>query len=169
MTMTQADSVPPYIQLDRPMVFQGGPIKATIDPQRLSIPGVLQRADIFELRMINDSWNDRPIYLSRTSAGYGSELGLGSYMLTQGLATKLFVAPTVPSKDTLNVPGAGWIDLKRTETLWDSVFIAPKSLAKRHDWVDRPSVGIPYLYVATGLMLAEVLQATGDTSAAACA
>jgi hypothetical protein len=167
MTMTQADSVPPYIQLDRPMVFQGGPIKATIDPQRLSIPGVLQRADIFVLRMIADSWNDRPMYLSRTSAGYGQELGLGSYMLTQGLATKLFVPPAVPSKDTLNIPGAGWIDLKTTKTLWDSVFIAPKSLAARHDWVDRPSVGIPYLYVATGLMLAEVLQATGDNAAAA--
>jgi hypothetical protein len=47
------------------------------------------------------------------------------------------------------------------------VFIAPKSLAARHDWVDRPSVGIPYLYVATGLMLSEVLQATGDTTNAA--
>ncbi|MDB4892051.1 MAG: hypothetical protein JWL61_3906 [Gemmatimonadetes bacterium] len=167
MTQTQADSVPPYIQLDRPMVFQGGPVKATIDPQRLSIPGVLQRADIFVLRMINDSWNDRPIYLSRTSAGYGQELGLGQYMLTQGLATKLFVPPAVPSKDTLNIPGAGWIDLKRSRTLWDSVFTAPKSLAARHDWVDRPSVGIPYLYVATGLMLAEVLQATGDNAGAA--
>ncbi|MEO8333905.1 MAG: hypothetical protein ABI664_02970, partial [bacterium] len=166
MSQAQADSVPPYIQLDRPMIFQGGPVKATIDPQRLSIPGVLQRADIFVLRMINDSWNDRPIYLSRTSAGYGQELGLGSYMLTQGLATKLFVPPAVPSKDTLNIPGAGWIDLKRSKTLWDSVFTAPKSLAARHDWVDRPSVGIPYLYVATGLMLAEVLQATGDNAGA---
>ena len=167
MTMLQADSVPAYIQLDRPMVFQGGPIKATIDPQRLSIPGVLQRADIFVLRMIADSWKDRPIYLSRTSAGYGNELGLGSYLLTQGLATKLFIPPAVMGKDTLNVPGVGWIDLQRTHTLWDSVFTGHQSLARRRDWVDRPSVGIPYLYVATGLMLSEVLQATGDTQGAA--
>ena len=166
MSLSQADSVPAYIQLDRPMVFQGGPIKATIDPQRLSIPGVLQRADIFVLRMIADSFNDRPIYLSRTSAGYGNELGIGSFMLTQGLATKLFVPPAVAGKDTLMVPGAGWVDVKRTKTLWDSVFAAPKSLAARSDWVDRPSVGIPYLYVATGLMLSEVLQATGDASGA---
>jgi hypothetical protein len=40
-------------------------------------------------------------------------------------------------------------------------------LSKRSDWIDRPSVGIPYLYVATGLMLSEVLQATGDMPAAA--
>jgi hypothetical protein len=167
MTMAQADSVPPYIQLDRPMTFQGGPIKATIDPARLSIQGVLQRADIFVLRMIADSYNERPIYLSRTSAGYGNELGLGSYLLTQGLATKIFVPPAVPSRDTVLVSGAGWVDVKRTETLWDSVFVGYKSLAKRHDWVDRPSVGIPYLYVATGLMLSEVLQSMGDAKEAA--
>ncbi len=167
MTLVQADSVPAYIQLDRPMTFQGGPIKANIDPQRLSIPGVLQRADIFVLRMIADSYADRPIYFSRTSAGYGNELGLASYLLTQGLATKVFVPPAVPGKDTLMVPGAGWVDLARTKVLWDSVFTAPKSLAKRHDWVDRPSVGIPYLYVATGLVLSEVLQATGDAAGAA--
>ena len=32
------------------MNFEGGPIRATIDPQRLSITDVLQRADIFVLR-----------------------------------------------------------------------------------------------------------------------
>jgi hypothetical protein len=167
MTMAQADSVPPYIQLDRPMTFQGGPIKATIDPARLSIQGVLQRADIFVLRMIADSFTERPIYLSRTSAGYGSELGLGSYLLTQGLATKIFVPPPAQDKDTLLVSGAGWVDVPRTKTLWDSVFVGYKTLAKRSDWVDRPSVGIPYLYVATGLMLSEVLQSTGDAKEAA--
>ena len=167
MTMGQADSVPAYIQLDQPMTFQGGPIKATIDPQRLSIPGVLQRADIFVLRMIADSYGERPIYLSRTSAGYGNELGLGSYLLTQGLATKLFVPPASPGKDTLLVSGAGWVDVQRTKVLWDSVFTAQKSISKRSDWVDRPSVGIPYLYVATGLMLSEVLHATGDAAGSA--
>ena len=166
MTMEQADSVPAYIQIDKPMTFQGGPIKATIDPERLSIPGVLQRADIFVLRMIADSFGERPIYLSRTSAGYGSELGIGSYLLTQGLATKLFIAPVAANRDTLLVAGAGWVDVARTRTLWDSVFVGHRSLATRHDWVDRPSVGIPYLYVATGLMLSEVLQATGDSTGA---
>jgi hypothetical protein len=158
--------VPAYIQLDQPMTFQGGPIKATIDPQRLSIPGVLQRADIFVLRMIADSFGERPIYLSRTSAGYGHELGIGSNLLTQGLATKIFVPPAAPGKDTVLVQGAGWVDVARTQALWDSVYTGQKSISKRHDWVDRPSVGIPYLYVATGLMLSEVLQATGKPDAA---
>jgi hypothetical protein len=166
MTLSEADSVPAYLQLDRPMTFQGGPIKAVIDPQRLSIPGVLQRADIFVLRMIADSYGQRPIYLSRTSAGYGNELGLGGNLLTQGLATKLFTPPATPGKDTLMVPGAGWVDVARTKTLWDDVFTGQKSIATRNDWVDRPSVGIPYLYVATGLMLSEILHATADTAAA---
>ncbi len=167
LTLAAADSVPPYVQLDRPMTFQGGPIRATIDPQHLSIPGVLQRADIFVLHMIADSYGERPIYLSRTSAGYGNELGIGNYLLTQGLATKVFIPPAAPGKDTLMLAGAGWVDLKRTQTLWDSVFTATKSLSARKDWIDRPSVGIPYLYVATGLLLSEVLQSTGDNTGAA--
>jgi hypothetical protein len=167
MTPEQADSVPAYIQIDRPMNFEGGPIRATIDPQRLSIPNVLQRADIFVLKIIAESFSDRPIYFSRTSAGYGNELGLGNYLLTQGLASKVFVPPAAPSKDTLLLPGAGWVDVKRTKTLWDSVFAGQHAISARNDWVDRPSVGIPYLYVATGLMLSEALQTTGDSAAAA--
>jgi hypothetical protein len=167
MTPEQADSVPAYIQIDRPMNFEGGPIRATIDPQRLSIPNVLQRADIFVLKIIAESFADRPIYFSRTSAGYGNELGLGNYLLTQGLASKVFVPPAAPSKDTLLLAGAGWVDVKRTKTLWDSVFAGQHAISARNDWVDRPSVGIPYLYVATGLMLSEALQTTGDSAAAA--
>ena len=44
--------------------------------------------------------SDRPIYFSRTSAGYGNELGLGNYLLTQGLATKLFIAAGRPGRRT---------------------------------------------------------------------
>ena len=58
-------------------------IVATITPRTLT------RADIFVLRMIKDN-TGRPIYFSRTSGGYGSqELGLGPYLITQGLARKL--------------------------------------------------------------------------------
>jgi len=74
----------------------------------------------------------------------------------------VFIPPASPSRDTLLVAGVGWVDVQRTKALWDSVFTAPKSLARRSDWVDRPSVGIPYLYVATGLMLSEVLNATNQ-------
>jgi len=41
------------------------------------------------------------------------------------------------------------------------VFKGPQSVLRTGDWIDRPSVGIPYLYVATGLELAEALKDQG--------
>ena len=53
------------------------------------------RADAFVLRMIQDSWPARPIYFARSAGGYPRSFGLGDNVLTQGLASKLFVPPTV--------------------------------------------------------------------------
>jgi hypothetical protein len=41
------------------------------------------------------------------------------------------------------------------------VFKGPQSVINTGDWIDRPSVGIPYLYVATGMELAEALKIRG--------
>ena len=166
MTMQDADSVPAYYPLNAPMNFQAGAIKATIDPKNLD-QGVLQRADLFVLRMIQDAWPQRPIYFARTSGGYARSLGLGDDVLTQGLASKLFVPPAAAdAKDTVYVQGDGWLDLPRSETLWDSTFKGPQSVVHTGDWIDRPSVGIPYLYVATGLELAEALKTRGEAQKA---
>jgi len=173
MSMQDADSVPPYYQLAAPMAFQTGPIKATIDPRNLD-HGVLQRADLFVLRMIQDAWPQRPIYFARTSGGYARSLGLGDDVITQGLASKLFVPPTsdtskaaaAVSGDTVYVQGDGWFDLPRSDSLWTHVFQGPQSILHTGDWIDRPSVGIPYLYVATGIELAEALKGNGKTDEA---
>ena len=66
------------------------------------------------------------------------------------------------SKDTLAIPGQGFLDVKRTKTLWNDVFLGQQAIIRKGDWVDRPSVGIPYLYVSTGLILAEALTQAGD-------
>src|SRR5215210_2005356 len=87
LTLAQADSVPLGVELRGPQVFKKGGLVATIDPRALR-GGVLERADIFVLRMIMDN-NERPIYFSRTSGSYGQSLGLRDYLLTQGLARKL--------------------------------------------------------------------------------
>ncbi|MDQ3995496.1 MAG: DUF2723 domain-containing protein [Gemmatimonadota bacterium] len=165
MTLDQADSVPAYTVLTRPMVFRKGEITATIDPRYLiqagEGAGLLQRADIFVLYMLRDAFPERPMYFSRTSGGYAQQLGLENYTLTQGLASKVFVPPPAPGRDTLYLQGDGWLDVRRTEALWKNVFLGPQALIEKGDWIDRPSVGIPYLYVATGLALAEALRATG--------
>ncbi|HVX39675.1 MAG TPA: DUF2723 domain-containing protein [Gemmatimonadaceae bacterium] len=161
MTMTDADSVPAYYPLNRPMAFESHGLKATIDPKNLD-NGILQRADLFVLRMIQDAWPDRPIYFARTSGGYARSLGMGDDVLTQGLASKLFLPPAAAAaKDTVYMQGDGWMDVPRTDTLWNTVFQGPQSVMHSGDWIDRPSVGIPYLYVATGLELAEALKNQG--------
>ena len=38
-------------------------------------------------------------------------------------------------------------------------------LVRRGDWIDQPSIGIPYLYVATGLELAEALSQRDQAAA----
>ena len=169
MSLDEADSVPPYWQIDKPMVFKAGchpEPNATCDIQAVIPPHLLQRADLFVLRMIQDAWPQRPIYFSRTSGGYARELGLGDHVLTQGLAAKVFVPPKASTRDTMNVAGDGWMDVKRTSELWNNDFVGPKSVVRTGDWIDQPSVGIPYLYVATGLELAEALRSRGDIGAA---
>ena len=169
MSMEEADSIPAYSVLDRAMVFRKGPIQATIDPQRLPAVeggGLLQRADIVVLQMIAQSWPERPVYFSRTSGSYARQLGFEANTLTQGLASKLIPTPSTVGGDTLFIAGDGWFDVKRTQALWDSVFMGPQSLIRRGDWIDRPSVGIPYLYIATGASLSEALRAQGKVAAA---
>jgi transmembrane protein TMEM260 (protein O-mannosyltransferase) len=162
MSPDEADSVPPYMFINKPMELKVGDLRITLDPKRLTQDangnGVLQRADIFVLKMVADSWPGRPIYFSRTSGGYARELGFSNNVLTQGLAAKVFIPPATTTRDTVLVQGDGWFDAARTKVLWTEVFKAPKSLIRRGDWIDQPSVGIPYLFVATGLELAEVLR-----------
>ena len=162
MTTQEADSIPPYYFINKPTGLKFGALQITLDPKRMTQDGngngILQRADVFVLRIIADSWPGRPVYFSRTSGGYARELGFGNNTLTQGLAAKVFVPPAAATNDTAFVQGDGWLDVPRTKTLWTDVFKAPKSLIRRGDWIDQPSVGIPYLYVATGLELTEILR-----------
>ena len=160
LTMQQADAIPLAVELREPQVFRKGAMTVTVPPR------ILYRADYVVLRMVLDAFPERPIYFSRTSGGYGQELGFGNYLMTQGLARKLMPAVPTAGRDTLQLPGEGWVDIATTHALWNDVFEAPASLIRKGDWIDRPSVGIPYLYVATGVVLAEGLQRTGRTAAA---
>ena len=167
MSLDEADSVPAYYPLQAPMNFTSGSLHAVIDPKNLD-HGVLQRADLFVLRMIQDAWPERPIYFARTSGSYARSLGLGDNTLTQGLAMKLFMPPAAGTKavDSVYVQGDGWLDITRSVELWQNSFKGPQSVVKTGDWIDRPSVGIPYLYVATGVELAEALRGQGKQAEA---
>ncbi len=158
MSFDEADAQPIGTDLTQPQLFVKDHIRAIVPPHFFA------RADWFVMKMIQDGV--RQIYLSRTSGNYANELGLGGYMLTQGLARKLMPDSVRAGRDTLQVPGEGMVDVPRTMELWKD-FKAPASLIKKNDWVDRPSVGIPYLYVSTGVLLYEALQQQGKSKEAA--
>jgi hypothetical protein len=162
MTLDEVDAVDLVELLDRPYVFtvEGTELTATINKREF------WKADYLVLRIIRDSYGERPVYMSRTAGPTPGELGLEPYILTQGLAEKvMYTLPKDPGPDTLKIDN-NWLDLKRTKALWDSVYVAPASLMRKNKWIDFPSQGIPYLYVVTGVTLGHALQVRGDTATA---
>ena len=51
--------------------------------------------------------------------------------------------------------------LPAAKTLWTDVFAGHHSVIKEGQWIDRPSVSMPALYVFMGAELADALRATG--------
>jgi hypothetical protein len=156
MTLDEADRIPPAVELREPSVFRAGNIEARIEPR------VLTKGDIAVLQMIKSD-TGRPVYFARSTGAYAEELGLGPYLLTQGLARKLMSDVPTPGKDTVLVEGQGFVDVPRTEALWTQVFRAPAALIAKDSWVDRASVNSPMLYIATGALLSELLDREGRT------
>ena len=169
LTMDQADAVPSVIELRSPQVFtkEGTDITLTIQPRSFGAFAGLERADLFVLFMIRDAYPERPFFFGRTTGGYAEELGFSPYTVTTGLARKLVPRAPTAAKGIVQVAGEGWLDLETTRALWETSFKAPASLAERDLWVDRPSAGIPFLYVRTGLILSAALAQTGRQAEAA--
>jgi len=168
LTMQQADAVPSVIELLSPQTFrkEGTDIIVNIQPRPFGDFAGLERADLFVLYMIRDAYPERPFFFSRTTGGYVDELGFTPYTLTTGLARKLMPQIPKPGDGIIVAPGEGAFDLESTRALWETVFKAPKSMANRDLWVDRPSAGIPYLYLRTGLVLSSGLAQLGRTDEA---
>jgi hypothetical protein len=162
-TEEEIDSLPLYQVLNQPAVFEkpGTSLRTTLQPQ------VLERADIFVLKMIQDNDETRPLYFSRTAVGYPSKFGFSPYLLVQGFASRLLAHQPEPSLDTLPLPsGQGYMDVERSNALWAEVMDGKESLIRKGGWVDRPSVGIPYLYVDLGLMLSDAQRTRGNQQVA---
>jgi len=161
LSTEQLDAIPQFVEVREPQLFQHGAIRAIVDPRRLEF-GVPVRSDLIVLQLLKENLGVRPFYLSRTTGGYLQALGLESYSLVQGLATKIATSPVISTADTILVPGVGHVDLLRSEALWKA-YGAPAAIVARGDWVDRPSVSIPTTYVSTALLLGEALQRRGRT------
>jgi hypothetical protein len=169
LTMEQADVVPSAVELSSPQTFrkEGTDIVVNIQPRQFGDFAGLERADLFVLYMIRDGYPERPFYFSRTTGGYAEEMGFAPYTVMTGLARKLVPATPKPGDGIVMVPGEGALDLETTRVLWETVFKAPKSMSRRDLWVDRPSAGIPFLYLRTGLDLTVALTQRGQSAEAA--
>jgi hypothetical protein len=156
MTLQEADAIPEAIALPTPQRFVHGQIAVNLPA------GYLVRGDIVMLRTIKDSFPDRPIYFTR---GATRRFDLRPYLVEQGLVSRLVGGPVTPSPDTL--PSSdGFVDVRRSAELWKSVYRAPEAIVRRGDWVDRPSISIPVVYIDSGLKVARALQLRGDTAGA---
>ena len=158
------DAVPEYIEVREPRVFQAGTLRAIVDPRRLEV-GVPTRGDLMVLRLIKDNLGTRPVYVARTSGNYVQALGLAPYAVMEGLAFRINSTPVASTPNVLPTAGGVHLDVTRTRVLWNQ-FGAPAAIVRRGDWVDRPSVGIPFVYVTTALLLADAVMTQGDTVAA---
>jgi hypothetical protein len=170
LTIDEADNIPEYMVVRQPLLFRKGELAATLDPKALPNDGsgtaYLERSDLVALRIISDTWPQRPIYISRTAGDYARRIGLAEHTMTQGLARKLIMPPAASSRDTVYVAGDGWFDVTRSDRLWREVFRGPKAMIERGEWIDPPSGNIPLAYVFTGAELAQVLDMRGDTAKA---
>jgi len=159
MSFAEADAIPEYIQLNQPQIFRQGSITLNIEP------GYLVRDELVLLRLIKDSYPERPIYVSTGGGGQTLGQALQPYLLSQGFVQKLMDHPLAGTPETPRVLGLN-VDLQRTEDLWNTVYHAPEALIKEGKWVDRASFGIAYTYAFTGAVLNEALKARGETRAA---
>ncbi len=164
LTDAELNAIPDYIDVREPQVFQAGTLRAIVDPRQLDV-GVPTRGDLMVLRLIRDNLGERPIYIARTSGNYVQALGLAPYATMQGLAFKIGAVPVASTPNVLPSTGGIHIDVNRTRALWKD-FGAPAAIIRRGDWVDRPSVGIPFVYISTALMLGEAVLAQGDSAEA---
>jgi hypothetical protein len=167
MTLLQSDAVPSAIELRGAQQFVGGGMTVNVQPRSLGggYRG-LDRADLFVLYIVRDAFPERPLFFSRTDGNYPEELGFTNHIVNVGLARKLVQQVPVPSDTLVNLPGEGWFDVGTSYKLWTQSFDGIKSLSAKQRWLDKPSIGIPYMYVRTGYELAQVLQQKGRAAEA---
>ena len=134
----------------------------------------MDRAVRIALSIIHDSAGRRPIYFA-SSAGLLRSLGLESFGVRYGLATKLVMrdlqgdAPDGWVEGSARM-GGEWFDIERNMTLVHDVY-RYRGLKDRELWQDRSTLTIPIQYQFLFVQLAEVaatdLRSTEEVAALA--
>ncbi|HEU5262018.1 MAG TPA: DUF2723 domain-containing protein [Gemmatimonadales bacterium] len=148
---------PLYFLEEKSTVNLGG-VPVVLDPQQLGRQ-YLERADVIVLQVIKDQTGKRPITFSRTVGPYADVYGLTAYLEGHGFARKLHREPLAESDSVKALPGLGYVNIPRTETLAFQVYHGDTAARRRpRGWVDKPSEGILATYGITYQALAQALQ-----------
>jgi len=163
LSYEQLDALPPYYEIGSGQVFQNGGVRA-------ALPELLERADIVTLQLIQDNLGKRPIYISRTTGDYGERMGMGPYLVGQGMVRKLMPEQVERTDSIVQVSTLGWLDVQRTKELLFDVYHTETAARERpFGWPDRPSESILTLYAIVYGTFAQVLSSqlgqTGDAVA----
>jgi len=165
-TDPQLDSLQPVYFLDKKTSVNLGGVVVALDPQQLGRQ-YLERADVIVLQAIKDQTGKRPIYYSRTVGTYADQFGLTAYLEGQGFVRKLHGQTLAPSDSIKPLPGLGFVNVPRTETLAFQVYHSDTAARRRpRGWVDRPSEGILATYGLVYQALAQGLKDKDPQTAA---
>ena len=143
-----ADTLPPYILVDKPAAGTLGPIQVTLDPRALGRP-YLGRADLAVLQIIKDQLGKRPIYFSTSTANIPDQMGLSAYLVNEGLVRRLMPKVVTPNDSIRLLEGRGFVNVPRLKQLSFDVYRGGEASARRRPrgWVDRPSQSSLFGYV----------------------
>jgi hypothetical protein len=152
------DSLPPYIRVEGPASGNLGPIGVTLDPERLPVPGALLRSDLAVLQIVKDQLGRRPLYFSTTTGNYPEQLGLGPYLVSEGMVRR--VQPgLVAASDSIvfSQVQRRWVNVPRTTRLAFDVYHGTTAARRRpHGWVDAASQNILLPYIVVYDTVAEI-------------
>jgi hypothetical protein len=153
-----------FVPLNEDREFQLGPVTGSMPGGTVVFPW-----QQFALSLIQNSIGDRPIYFA-SSGSAAQSLGLVPYLVRQGVAFRLNPGPPDLTEGNMLIqepqliPVTGpWLDVERTTTLVERVFIHRSGIpdAWPH-WPDRSTIGIPNYYAWVYAALAQVALQEGD-------
>jgi hypothetical protein len=129
----------------------------------------------FALSIVNQALGKRPIYFA-SSGSSAYELGLDRYLVRQGLAFRVReggipeeaaegIEP-MPTNSPLSAVMGPYVDVPRTATLLDEVFVHRSGLPEWERWPDHATIGIPNYYAWAYWALAQAAFQREDAAAA---
>ncbi|MEJ2540884.1 MAG: DUF2723 domain-containing protein [Gemmatimonadota bacterium] len=156
-----------YVPLEAGRTFDLGPVQASLPAGSYLMPW-----QQFALSMISSSLGDRPVYFA-SSGSSAASLGLERYLVRQGLAYKLNPGPldpaspppgvvAMPASSPLNAVTGDWVNVPRTRTLVEEVFVHRSDLPAWDHWPDHSTVGIPNYYAWAYYALAQAAAMEDD-------